>query len=247
MYSFLLIGQSNMAGRGFIGEVEPINNHNLYVLRNGCWREMYVPVNGDRPFSGICLAESFADECAKVYNTDIGLIACADGGTSLEQWQPGGLLYDHAVCQATLAMRTSTLAGVLWHQGESDCGADKYPYYEEKCLCIFESLKKDLKLEQVPFLVGGLGDFLKDCPADVKLQNYTYVNEALKSLAARKDYIGYVPAEGLTSNPDNLHFNAKSLREFGLRYFAKYREMNRLMTVAGNEPSGVTMTEMEKL
>ena len=64
-----------MAGRGFIGEVEPINNQNLYVLRNGCWREMYVPVNGDRPFSGICMAESFADECAKVYNADIGLIA----------------------------------------------------------------------------------------------------------------------------------------------------------------------------
>ena len=230
-----------------VGEVEPINNKNLFVLRNGCWRELYVPVNGDRPFSEICLAESFADECSKVYNSDIGLIACADGGTTLDQWQPGGLLYDHAVYQATLAMRTSALAGVLWHQGESDCAEDKYPYYEEKCIRIFESLKKDLKLAQVPFLVGGLGDFLKDCAADDNLKNYPYVNEALKNMAAKKDYIGYVPAEGLTANPDNLHFNAESLRTFGLRYFEKYREMNKLMTVTQNGPIGVSMTEMEKL
>lgn len=247
MYSFLLIGQSNMAGRGFISEVEPIKNSNLFVLRNGCWRGMYVPVNGDRPFSGICLAESFADECAKTYNCDIGLIPCADGGTSLDQWQPGGLLYDHAVYQATLAMRTSTLAGVLWHQGEADCGEDRYPFYEEKCTRIFESLRKDLKLEGVPFLVGGLGDFLKDRVESPKLKNYPYVNDALKSMAAKNDYIGYVQAHGITSNPDNLHFSAVGLREFGLRYFEKFREMNKIITVTQEGPSGVSMTEMEKL
>ncbi|MBQ2401175.1 MAG: hypothetical protein II311_04070, partial [Lachnospiraceae bacterium] len=34
---------------------------------------------------------------------------------------PGELLYDHAVMQSKLAQRTSEIAGILWHQGESDC------------------------------------------------------------------------------------------------------------------------------
>ncbi len=52
---------------------------------------MYVPVNCDRPFSGINLA-SFADAYSKDKNVKVGLIPCADGGTSLAQWQPGSLL-----------------------------------------------------------------------------------------------------------------------------------------------------------
>ena len=65
MHSILLIGQSNMGGRGFKEEVEPIVNDKLYVLRNGRWRAMYVPVNPDRVTSGINLSESFADLYAK--------------------------------------------------------------------------------------------------------------------------------------------------------------------------------------
>ena len=132
IHSILIIGQSNMGGRGFADEVPPINNDKLYVLRNGRWRAMYVPVNPDRKTSGINLAESFADLYANEHNVDVGIIACADGGSSLDQWQVGGLLFDHACYMAELASRTSTIAAVLWHQGESDCSDELYPFYEEK-------------------------------------------------------------------------------------------------------------------
>ena len=56
IHSFLMIGQSNMAGRGFPEEVEPIRSPRLFVLRNGQWQPMYTPVNCDRPFSGVSLA-----------------------------------------------------------------------------------------------------------------------------------------------------------------------------------------------
>mgnify|MGYP003293686336 CR=1 FL=1 len=42
IHSVLLVGQSNMAGRGFPADVEPIINKNIKVMRNGLWREMYV-------------------------------------------------------------------------------------------------------------------------------------------------------------------------------------------------------------
>lgn len=67
IYSFLMIGQSNMAGRGAIGEIEPVNNANCCMLRMGRWQTMSEPVNPDRPLSGIefpsgvSLATYFAD------------------------------------------------------------------------------------------------------------------------------------------------------------------------------------------
>ena len=176
VHSFLLIGQSNMAGRGFAHEIEPICNDRLKVLRNGRWYPMYIPINCDRPFSGVSLAESFADAYARDHGVDVGLIPCADGGTSLDHWRVGGLLYDHAVYQARLAARTSTIAGVLWHQGEADCSDSRYPFYQEKLQIILESLRKDIDLYDVPFLLGGLGEYLPMRSEHYK--NYVYVNNA---------------------------------------------------------------------
>lgn len=249
IHSFLLIGQSNMAGRGALDDAPELDNSRLWMLRNGRWQRLYRPVNGDRAFSGVCLAESFAEAYARKYDVDVGLIPCADGGTSLAQWCIGGLLYDHAVAQARLAQRTSTIAGVLWHQGEADCSAHLYPTYAERFQPILDGFRRDLDLHDVPFLLGGLGGFLADCPHDANLANYPHVNDALRRVAAENDRVGFVSAEGLTSNLDFLHFNAKSLYEFGLRYFAefeKYRDPNKIFFETPSADDAVR-TEMELL
>lgn len=157
----------------------------------------------------------------------VGLIPCADGGTCLDQWAEGGLLYDHALYQAKLALRTSHIVGVLWHQGEGDCGPEKYPLYAEKFQKIMDGFRRDLDLKDVPFLLGGLGDFLGNCELDPALKNYTYVNKALQELAAQNDMTGFVSAEGLGAKPDNLHFNSKALREFGLRYYREFKKLEK--------------------
>ena len=36
----------------------------------------------------------------KKYNVDVGLICCADGGTGLDRWKAGELLFDNAVFNA---------------------------------------------------------------------------------------------------------------------------------------------------
>lgn len=236
IHSFLLIGQSNMAGRGFINEVEPIVNPRIKVMRNGRWQPMFVPVNPDRPFSGINLAESFCDEYSKEHNVDVGIIPCADGGTALSQWCEGSLLFDNAVYQTTLAMRTSAVAGILWHQGEGDCADDLYPLYYEKFTALVSALRKRLNLENIPLLIGGLGDFLGECELDKSLKNYKEVNKALKKSAADLNAAAFVSAEGLTSNPDLLHFNARSLRDFGIRYYNAFKELSKNTDVIHNIP-----------
>ena len=225
IHSFLLIGQSNMAGRGFMDGVEPINNNKIKVLRNGRWQRAYRPINCDRPFSGVCLAESFAEAYVQDHHVDVGLIPCADGGTSLDQWKEGSLLYDHAISQAKLASRTSAIAGVLWHQGEAECEQNRYLTYRERLEKIIKAMRRELELDDVPFLIGGLGDFLQNFRMEVVAENYKKVNEALKETARYNELVGFVSAEGLTANPDNLHFNTVSLREFGLRYYQEFRKL----------------------
>ena len=53
IHSFLLIGQSNMAGRGFLGEVEPLSDDRMKMLRNCRWQKLSEPVNFDRPTAGV--------------------------------------------------------------------------------------------------------------------------------------------------------------------------------------------------
>lgn len=228
IHSFLLIGQSNMAGRGNPSDVPTIASPDLLMLRNGRWRPMHTPVNPDRPTAGVCLAESFAEAYAKAHGVQVGLIPCADGGTSLDMWQVGGLLFDHACYLTELASRTSTVVGILWHQGESDSSAALYPHYEEKLAVIFRALRERTGLLDVPIIIGGLGDFLADNPYPKMHEKLLYshkVNEALMRYAEREERVGFASAEGLTSGGDYLHFDAASLREFGMRY---YREFERL-------------------
>lgn len=226
-----------MAGRGFLNEAAEIDTKNILVLRNGRWVRMFRPVNPDRSFSGVCLAESFAEAYAAKYGVEVGLIPCADGGTSLDQWKEGSLLYDNAVYQARLASRTSTIAGVLWHQGEADCPPFLHTTYRARFELMMAAMRRDLDLDDVPFLLGGLGDFLVNCPLDAKLLHSPRINEALREIADNNDLVSFVSAEGLTSNPDLLHFSASALHEFGLRYFEAYEKVRDPNKIFSNKPS----------
>ena len=248
IHSFLLIGQSNMAGRGFLNEAKKIDTTHIQILRNGRWQPMFRPINPDRPFSGVSLAESFAEKYAAEHGTEVGLICCADGGTKLDQWEEGSILYENAVTQARIAQRTSKIVGILWHQGEGDCGEEFYPTYKERFEKFMQALRRDLALHEVPLLIGGLGDFLVNCPLDEKLKNSPILNEEFKKIARDNELVGYVSAEGLGSNPDLLHFSAEALYEFGLRYYDEFMKIKPAEVHTGTAlEKDNERTEMEAL
>lgn len=246
MHSFLLIGQSNMAGRGDMSQAVPVDTTHIYTLRNGRWHPMFRPITPDRSFSGVNLAESFAEAYANRYGVDVGLICCADGGTSLEQWQVGGLLYDHAIAQAKLAARTSTIVGVLWHQGESECEPSLAATYQERFEPILHAFRRDLQIPEVPFLLGELGEFLSDCVLNDLLKNYPQVNEQLHAVAAANPYTACVSAKGLTANADQLHFNSASLHAFGLRYFEAFEKLYDPSKIGGEKDADLKRSAMEQ-
>ncbi|MGJ5711339.1 sialate O-acetylesterase, partial [Staphylococcus equorum] len=161
MKSILLIGQSNMAGRGFIDSVKPIVDERIQVLKNGRWQMMDEPIHSDRSVAGIGPAASFAKLWLDNHPDEtIGLIPCADGGTTIDDWAEDQVLTRHAISEAEFAMESSELIGILWHQGESDSLEGKHLDYEIKLNQVVDHFRQALNAPQLPFVMGLLGDFL---------------------------------------------------------------------------------------
>ena len=236
MKSILMIGQSNMAGRGFINEVPMICNERILMLRNAGWQMMAEPINYDRPNAGIGLAGSFAAMwCMEHEGEQIGLITCAEGGSSLDDWAVDKNLFKNAVIQAGFAMQDSELIGILWHQGESDSYGGGYQTYYKKLQVIIESLRKELNAFEVPLIIGGLGDFLGKNGFGLNCTEYELVNEQLLKFAREQENSCFVTAEGLTPNPDGIHMDAVSQRRFGVRYYEAFVKREHVLKPIENE------------
>ena len=222
---FLLMGQSNMAGRGRVNEVPALRDLRVWMFRNGCWTTAEEPLHTDKPeIAGVGLGMSFAVELiACDYLTPIGLVPCAVGGTPLSRWMPGADLYENAVSIAQRALSSGTLKGILWHQGENDSvNAMEANTYGERFQHMISNLRLRLTAERVPVITGELGTFMQSNP------NYSFlnvVNHQLRELKGSLPFYDCVSANGLTAKDDGLHFNSKSLREFGQRYANAYKSI----------------------
>ena len=230
MKSVLLIGQSNMAGRGFLNEVTPIYNENIFMLRNGRWQMMAEPVHFDRTVAGVGPAASFAQAwCNANKDEQIGLIPCAEGGSSIDEWDKDGALFRHAVNEAKFAMENSELIAILWHQGESDSHSGKYKDYYQKLEALVNSLRKELGVLEIPFIVGGLGDYLGKSGFGRSCVEYDLINQELLKYAENNKNSYFVTGKNLYSNPDGIHINAESQRRFGIRYYEAYQTKSNVI------------------
>ncbi len=222
---FLLIGQSNMAGRG---TVEPQDREPIPGVfawgKDEKWIPAVDPLHWDKPeIIGVGVGRSFAQRLLEVNpKRKIGLIPAAFGGTSLEQWKVGGDLYTNAVKRAKDAMESGKLRGILWHQGEAESGREELAKsYAERWGVIMNSIRKDLNAANVPVVVGQLGTFL----VKEKQPFADKVNEQLMNLPTDFKHTAFVPSAGLKHRGDQVHFDSEGLREFGRRYADAYLKL----------------------
>ena len=85
---FLLAGQSNMAGRGLIGDSEELVHARVLALdKDGNWKSAVAPIHYDKSVAGVGLGKAFAIALAEK-NEDlvIGLIPAACG---VRRFRPG--------------------------------------------------------------------------------------------------------------------------------------------------------------
>lgn len=254
IHSFLMVGQSNMAGRGFLKEVPMICNERIKMLRNGRWQIMTEPINFDRPYSGVGPAASFAAAwCKKNKDEEIGLIPCAEGSTSIDDWSEDGPLFKHAIFQAKLAKQTSKLDGILWHQGENECSPGRYKLYHDKFLKVIEAFRRELDEPNIPIIMGGIGEYLGSGFLGSYFPEHPEVTQVIMEFAKENKNCYFVTAKGLTPNPDGIHINAASQRIFGLRYFEAYDKLKHILEPLENEEKAIhidserPLTKTEKL
>jgi len=223
---FLLIGQSNMAGRGTLGQVEPIAHPDILMYREGTWQQAVEPLHLDTERAGAGLAMSFAlhlvEQCP---GRRVGLIPAAQGGTPLWRWEPGADLYQRALEWTRPALEAGHLRGLLWHQGENDAlEMELAQTYFARFTGMIAALRADLGHVQAPLVVGELGHFLGD---DARFGHPQVVNQALSHAAQILPCCGLVSAEGLGHCGDQVHFSAAAFRELGHRYARVFMELER--------------------
>ncbi|MGE9267844.1 MAG: sialate O-acetylesterase [Verrucomicrobiales bacterium] len=232
---FLLIGQSNMAGRGKVTPADKKPHPRIFSLgKNLQWKPATDPLHFDKPgMAGTGLASEFARQLvAQDPDLHIGLIPCAFGGTSLSQWQPDGKLYRDAITRTKAALKNGQLAGILWHQGEADSSKEKMAAYPKKFDRMMTQLRKDLSADGVPLLIGELPAFRAkkgDTPEKKEAISQLLIkfNAMLGECAERHEPAALVSAADLSAKSDNTHFDRAGLLTFGQRYAASYLELTK--------------------
>jgi sialate O-acetylesterase len=111
----------------------------------------------------------FALEMVRRTGVPVGLIPCAHGGTSMDQWSPdlkdkgGESLYGAMLRRIQLA--GGRIRGVLWYQGESDANDKAAPLFEEKFRRFIQQLRQDAGLRDLPFYYVQIGRHVAAAPA----------------------------------------------------------------------------------
>ena len=216
---YLLVGQSNMAGRGKVA-AEDRKAHPRVVALNkaGRWVPATDPIHFDKRFAGVGPGLTFGKTMAeRDTSVRVGLIPCAVGGTSINKWLPGvrdpvtkSHPYDDAIRRAKLARAHGVLKGILWHQGEGDQAPEDAKAYPKRLLDLVKRLRKDLGAPDVPFVAGELGEFLDE--------RRHGVNDAMKRAMLALRHTAWVSSAGLKHKGDKVHFSATGARELGRRY-----------------------------
>lgn len=221
MHLFLLIGQSNMAGRGKVEAADSATHPRIWMLdRENTWVLARDPVHFDKPaIAGVGLASEFARTLAQDDpQVTVGLIPCAFGGTSLEEWKAGGELYRNAIERTKIASRSGTLQGILWHQGEADSAPERVKTYPARFASMIAQMRTDLNAPDVPVVVGELGHYRP---------SFGLFNAMLPELIKQVPRAALVSSESLTDKGDNLHFDSPSLRTFGRRYAQAWKRIQQ--------------------
>lgn len=231
LHLFLLVGQSNMAGRGKVEDQDRQTDPRILSLnKQQEWEFAVDPLHFDKPKSvGVGLGKTFALNYAKAHpGITVGLIPCAVGGSPIRAWVPGGFHdqtkshpWDDMVPRLAAALKSGTLKGVLWHQGESDSNQKQAAVYEEKLHDLIQRIRALPGVDGVPFLAGQLGQF----PERPWNEHRLLVNQAHESLPAKIANTAFVSSDDLQHKGDKTHFDSASYREFGRRYFTAFQKL----------------------
>ena len=228
----LLIGQSNMAGRGKVDAESVPHDARIWMMNaQHEWVEARDPLHFDKPgVVGVGPGLAFAQKWLELNpKTNLGLIPAAVGGSGIDDWQVGakhaqtGIYpYEALLKRVKEAQKQGEIKAILWHQGESDSSPAKNNVYEAKLTEFFTRLRRDIHAPQTPIILGTLGDFFVK-----KNANAVKINEIITTYPKSHRHVYAVSAAGLVHKGDTTHFDTPSARDLGKRYAEKLWEIQK--------------------
>eukprot|EP00310_Coccolithus_braarudii_P024807 CAMPEP_0183357922 /NCGR_PEP_ID=MMETSP0164_2-20130417/47729_1 /TAXON_ID=221442 /ORGANISM="Coccolithus pelagicus ssp braarudi, Strain PLY182g" /LENGTH=287 /DNA_ID=CAMNT_0025531679 /DNA_START=17 /DNA_END=880 /DNA_ORIENTATION=+ len=235
---FCLAGQSNMAGRGALPVTTPPGDVRIrsFSQRSDVWETAANPLHSDKPEkAGVGPGLSFARVLLRALpSQQIMLVPCAWGGSPISRWAAkGGDLFNEAKRRTQLALEQAgegaVLAGILWHQGESDCGeVGQAESHMRETADALAHLREELGAPTTPILAGELGNFLDR--NDSRFAFADIVNAGIAGLPKQLTSCTLVTAHGLGHRGDRLHFDTAAQNELGARYGAAWLRVSGILS-----------------
>ena len=219
---YLLIGQSNMAGRGYMTDADKTEKvDKVYLLGPEDTPvvathpfNQYSTIRKDLSMQQINPGYGFALEIRdKTGGRPVLLVCNARGGTTIQEWAVGTQYYNEAVRRTLAAMQYGRLKGILWHQGCGNSGAVTNGTIDYLALLktMADTMRSDLHSPDIPFIAGELPYWRSTSPK---------FNEMIRTISTKIDHSGWVSAEGCTMRADasDPHFSRDGQILLGKRY-----------------------------
>jgi sialate O-acetylesterase len=243
---WVLAGQSNMEGVGDLADVQPPNGmvnsfdqtdrwgiaeeplHRLVDAADRVhWRrnqqkepekltgEALQKFIADRK-KGAGLGLPFAAEMVRRTGVPIGLVACAHGGTSMDQWDPalrdraGDSLYGATIRRVRLV--GGKVKGILWYQGESDANPKAAPVFQQKFERLVAAFRSDFGQPDLPFYYVQIGRYVNTS----NVAEWNAVQEMQRKAEAAIPRLGFAPAVDFALD-DGIHVGTQDLKRLGAR------------------------------
>jgi sialate O-acetylesterase len=165
---------------------------------------------------GAGLGLPFGVVMAATTNVPVGLVACAHGGTSLEQWDPakkgegGNSLYGSMLRQVGLA--GGKVRGVLWYQGESDAMGGAAADYARNFTNFIAAVRDDLGQAELPFYYVQIGRFIFDRES----KGWNLVQDVQRQIPDRVPNTAVVASVDLELD-DLIHIGTQGQKRLGTR------------------------------
>lgn len=218
---YLLIGQSNMAGRAEIEKQDKDSLAGVYLFvgqNSMVWEPAANPLNKystirkkiemQKMGPGYALAKSMRSFYP---SRKIGLVVNARGGTSIKEWVPGSKYFQEALTRLQVTSQYGSVRGVLWHQGESD--VSNSANYIDDLIKIVNALRLEVDNADLPFVLGEL--------STDKTVRQSF-NELISEIPNRVSRVAIASSKA-TETFDKTHFNSPSQRIMGENFAEKLR------------------------
>lgn len=232
---WILAGQSNMEGIGWMDgalppkeQIRSLNHHDEWVIAQDPLHRLYdahypihVVYTGGKENAkhfGVGPGLSFVNEMNAIYGIPQGLIPCAHGGTSMEQWSPDkkrlerNSLYG-AMCER-FKLAGSRISGLLWYQGCSDTGENEVKIYKESMHKLIKHFRTDLLNPQLPVVIVQIGRVAGGATSPTTTWNQ--IQQYQLDLQIEIDHLRTVAAIDLDLD-DTIHISGKDQIRLGKR------------------------------